>query len=174
MGFDSYYNRSDLDNKDGESEKKGLMSISVEEPLAFWIGLIAIGAIMQLLAIPLATSYGHTAFNIYMNQFAGYVIYIPGIVVLPLIVSMWIGDRVSYLDRKKTNVARKGLINAIYAVIVYVVSILILYVIMNYLHAGVLSALSMDMFFKYVVAVPCIIVIVIVPLFAVVSAARRY
>jgi hypothetical protein len=176
LAYDSYYQRDETEEiKDSKTEKKpDVATVSIAGPLIFWIGLLVIGAVLQLVAIPLAKTYNHTAFDAYFNTFANYVIYIPGLLILPLVASLWIGDRVSYVDRKKSLIAYKGIINALYAAMVYAVAIFIIYFIMQFKDIGVLAMLNMTTFAEYLIAIPIIITLVMVPLFAVLSAARRY
>ncbi len=175
LAYDNYYKRETMpDMEDGDKKKEEIIAVSIAGPLAFWVGILIIAALLQLAAIPFANSYKHTAFNVYFNDFANYAIYIPGIIVLPLIVSLWIGDRVSYLDRKKSFVAYKGLVNALYTAIVYTVSIFIIYIIMQSQNVGVLSSFNYIKFGEYLVLIPIAINIVMIPLFALLSSARRY
>ncbi len=157
-----------------DSSKKEITVVSLEGPLTLWIGLLVMAALLQLVAIPIANARGHTDFNSYFDQFANYVIYMPGIIVLPLVVSLWVGERVSFLGNKKSFVAYKGLANALYMVMVYVISVLIIYIIMFNQKVGVLSSMSPQVFVEYLILVPVSISVIIVPLFAVLSAARRY
>jgi hypothetical protein len=179
LAYDIYYKRTDEEAQKPEEKDKNakpkLTKVSISGPLTFWIGLLVIAAMLQLVAIPFATNYSSSIFTSYFNDFANYVIYIPGIVVLPLITALWIGDRVSSLETtKKSFVATKGLVNAVYAVMVYIVSIFIVYLIMGLIKTGVLYPLSLVTFAEYLIGIPCAIVLVMVPLFAVISSARRY
>lgn len=175
MGYDSYYKREGSEEIKKDEEKTDESEpVSIAGPLFFWVGLLAVGAVLQLVAIPFAISYNHTAFDGYFNSFANYVIYIPGLVVLPLISSLWIGDRVSYATKKKTEMAYKGLVNGLYASLVYVVAIFIIYFVMTFRDTGVLSSLTVVTFAEYLIALPVAITLIMVPLFAILSAARRY
>lgn len=175
LGYDSRDRNDKMENRDEiEYQGKSNVTISLEEPLTFWIGILVIAALMQLVAIPLATARGQTGLNNYMNEFANYAIYIPGLIILPLLVAVWIGERVSYIRKKKSEVAYKGVMNAIYASLVYVIAIFIIYLIMTEQKLGVLATIGMPTFVEYFIVVPLVINIVVVPLFAVLSAERRY
>ena len=94
------------------------------------------------------------------------MIFIPGIIVLPLIAARWIGDKVSNsIGNDKTALASKGIINALYAAMVYIITITIIYIIMVYLDAG-LSKVTSITFIEYLITVPLAIIVVVVPLFA--------
>lgn len=181
MGYDSYYKRTDAEQQAADKEKAAevgkptVTKVSITGPLTFWIGLLVIAALLQLVAIPFANSYSHTVFNNYFNDFANYVLYVPGLVVLPLIVALWVGDRVSYLEsKKKSDVISKGVINALYTSMVYIVAIFIIYLIMTLVKLGVLHALPLPVFIEFLVVIPTVINMVMIPLFALLSSARRY
>ncbi|MFI5412623.1 MAG: hypothetical protein ACHQX1_01910 [Candidatus Micrarchaeales archaeon] len=177
MAYNSYYKREQddavdsaggIEEQDKQQNKK--TSVSIEEPMALWVGLLVIGALLQLVAIPFAVSYQRTMFNTYFNDFANFVVYIPGIFVLPLIVALWIGEKVSYLSEK---ILYKGLIHGIYASVVYAATITIIYFIMELQHTGVLANVGPLRFLEYVIIAPFVISIVVTPLFAKLSAERR-
>lgn len=179
MAYDSYYRRSEEAadmaevNPKNVKEKK-VATVGLFGPMGFWVGLLVLAALIQLLAIPFATGYGHTEFNPYLNDFASYVLYLPGIIALPLIISLWIGDRVSGIANSKSTVAEKGFVNAVYCVLIYAVSIFIIYLVLGMQKLAPLGVMSTTMFVEYMIGVPAVITLVIVPLFAVLSSARKY
>ena len=155
--------------------KNAEVRVSLSGPLGFWIGILVVAALIQLVAIPFATQYGNPSFNSYLNTFANYVLYIPGLIVLPLIASVWIGDHVSNsIGNRKKLLVSKGLINALYSALIYTITVFIIYVVMQYAQRGALAAVGVVPFLEYLVAVPFAIVIVIVPIFALLSASRHY
>jgi hypothetical protein len=174
LAYDSAYKRDKQENiKDDKKEEKVPENADLGGPLTFWIGILVLATLLQLIAIPIANYSGHTAFNSYLNEFADYAIYIPGILVLPLIVSVWIGERVSYLSKKSSSIAYKGIINSLYSSMIYIVSITIIYIIMVVQKAGVIWSLSPEIFAERLILIPVLISIILVPLFAILSAARR-
>jgi hypothetical protein len=175
LAYDSYYKRDKMENLDENGKKeKEPVTISLQGPLTFWIGILVIATMLQTLAIPLANMQNRTALNKYFDEFANYVLYIPGILILPLITALWVGERVSYLDRKKSTIAYKGVLNALYISMIYAAAIVIIYIIMIIQKTGTLSTLSTLTFAEYLILIPLGINIVVIPLFAVLSGARRY
>lgn len=159
---------------DPNKKPKTISTISLSGPMTLWIGLLIIAAALQLGAIPFAAHYGHTGFNSYFNEFANYILYVPGFIALPLIASLWIGERVSTLGKDKSFVAMKGLVNAIYCSIIYGISILIIYIAMVMEKTAPLGTMSNMMFAEYIIGVPVVITLVIIPLFAIIASARRF
>ena len=148
--------------------------VSLSEPLGFWVGILIVAALIQLVAVPFAAQYGSPAFNPYLNTFADYVLYVPGLIVLPLIASVWIGDRVSNsIGNRKKLLVSKGIINALYSALIYVITIFIIYLVMQYAQKGVLATVGILPFLEYLIAVPVAILVVIVPVFALLSASRH-
>ncbi len=154
-------------------ESEAPVKISLSGPLSFWIGIIIITALIQLIVAPFYVSYGSPLLNSYLNSFANYVLYIPGIIVLPLIAAVWIGDHVSSsIGNRKRLLVSKGILNALYSILVYAIAVYIIYSVMQHLGNSTLAHLSTLSFIEYVIAVPSAILIVVVPLFAILSAAR--
>lgn len=175
MANDSFYKR-EAEYKDAKEQEKVNISVNLAGPLGFWIGILLIATLIQLVFIPIAIAYNSATFNPYLNSFAEYAIYMPGVIVLPLIASVWIGERVSgsFGDKKKGILVSKSLINALYSILVYAVTIFIIYIVMRFLNAGVLAGMDPLSFVEYMIAVPFVISMVIIPLFALLSAARHY
>jgi len=176
LGYNSYYKKSDDETLDAvgidpEKKDKPDTSVSIGGPLMLWIGLLVFGVLLQLVFVPFGAAYHRTAFNSYFNFFADFVIYVPGIFILPLLISLWIGERVSYL---KERIGYKALIHAVYAAVIYIVTIVIIYFVMKLQGSGALVAVNTVTFLEYVVGVPLLILLVITPLFAKLSAARRH
>ena len=158
LAYDSYYKRTDDEQATDKDKDKTATAkpqstkVSITGPLTFWIGILLIAALLQLVAIPFANSYSHTVFNNYFNDFANYVLYIPGLIVLPLIVALWVGDRVSYVEsNNKSFIVSKGVVNALYTSLVYIVSIFIIYLIMSLVKLGVLHSLTLLPFVEYLI-----------------------
>ena len=173
MVYNAYYAGDFIEDNAGPA-KKEITTISLAGPLAFWIGLIIIAAVLQLVAVPFTASYGRTTLSKELAAVGNYIIYEPGILILPILASLWMGERVSHLDKHMSYVATKGVANATYAIIVYSVAALIVYLAMMYQKMGVLSSFSTVSFIEYIILVPCAIVLIVVTTFAVISAARRY
>ncbi|MDE1871113.1 MAG: hypothetical protein KGI06_02630 [Candidatus Micrarchaeota archaeon] len=172
MAYDSYYRKDKAENK--EERKDEEVTISIESPLMFWVGLLLIAALLQLVILPFASHYGRVLFKGVLEDFANYLIYIPGIVVMPLVISLWVGDRVSYIRKGSQVLAYKGLLNALYTSLVYSISIFIIYILMRFSNGGVLANLSVVTFSEYLIVIPFAINMIVIPIFAILSAERRH
>jgi hypothetical protein len=170
-GYNSYYKREPEEML--PEKPKSITNIKLAGPMLFWVGLIIIAVIFQVVAIPFAMNYGRTNFNGYINAFANSVLYTPGIVILPLMVSLWIGDRVSFITGTKSHIAMKGVLNAAYSIMIYTVAIVIAYIIMTTQQRGVFYGMTMPFFVLWMILIPALINITIIPIFAVLSSIRR-
>lgn len=179
MAYDSYYKRDKSESADSKKDdkkepKEKEVTISLSGPLTLWIGLLIIATLIQLVGVPIASFVKLGFINNYLNEFADYLLYIPGLLVIPLIVAVWMGELLSYVSEKSSVIAYRSLINSLYASMIYVVSITIIYIIMMVQKAGVLWALSPVVFAEQLLLIPFLITLIIVPLFAILSAARRH
>lgn len=149
--------------------------MSIAGPLALWIGLVAIAAIAQLFIFPALQAKGISN-NLMadLNSLAAYALYIPGVFVLPILAALWIGSRAGGTEGTHSIIAYRGMINAVYACIIYLIEIFVFYLIAGSLKMGTLAAIPTGVFIEYIVAVPIILCLVVAPLIAIVSAAKRY
>ncbi len=172
MAFDSYYKNDPMPDLTSQAAKPEELPPRIAEPLMFWIGIVVIAAVLQLAAVPFTTMYHHTEFNRYFNEFAGYVLLLPGLAIIPLLESAWMGYRVGRFGKGRVHSASRGLSNAAFGSIVYGVTIAIIYIIMQYLGSGALSSMNTITFLEYPIAIPIAINMVVVPIFAAASAGK--
>ncbi len=148
--------------------------IALGGPLSFWIGILVLAAAMQELVMPLAQRYVVSQNIALLNIFAGYILYTPGIFILPIIVGLWVGDLVGSTEGSYTDILYRSVINAFYTAIVYAVCIFVIYIVSQSVGIGALSSIGFTKFAEYVLAIPILIQIVVVPFFALLTSARRY
>jgi hypothetical protein len=163
-----------VEKKKDAEESHTNVEMEIGGPLALWIGLVAVAAIIQLFVFPAAQGSSALPLLDFLNKIAAYALYIPGVFVLPVLAALWIGSRAGATPGKLDVISYRAVINAIYAALVYLIEIFIFYVISSSIHTSVLSAVSLGAFVEYVVALPIIVCLIVAPLFAIISAARRY
>ena len=98
---------------------------------------------------------------------------IPGVFVLPILAALWIGSKAGSTSGKLETISYRAVINAVYLCVIYMIEIFVFYIISGSTHTGALSAVSLIAFIEYVVAMPVIVCLIVSPLFAMVSSARR-
>ncbi len=140
-------------------------------PLILWITFLLIGVILSLVVEPLVPSNG-TIQNL-VTSISNWILYLPGCLILPLIVSIWIGEGVGKNRASGARSAKIGEINGIYTSLIYVVSIFIIYLLFYYIDKTALANITLTFFLEFVVAIPVIIVLVLTPIVSALSAIRH-
>ena len=142
--------------------------IEISKPLTGWFGLLILAVIIELIVAPYFPSLSNT-----MIKFSNYVLYLPGAIILPLIVSVWLGERVGSITVKSGRILRLSVINSLYTAIVYTIGIFIIYIIFQYVSSIGLSIIKFDNFLIYLVGIPVGILLILTPIIALLSGARR-
>lgn len=153
---------------DGETKKQGT-GISIAAPLTLWIALLIIGVFSAYMAKFLAAS----GIASLMTNISGWILYLPGSLIIPLVVSIWIGERVGSAKGGSKSAVKIGEINAIYTTLIYVVVVLIIYMLLYYILPTYLQTKSLTNYAEYVIGIPAVIVLALVPIVSALSAARR-
>lgn len=150
-------------------------NLQVSGPLALWVGIFALAGIIQLFIFPNIHVVSPAAS--YLNMAASYALYTPGTFILPILAALWIGGRAGSTEGKLSVISYRAAINAVYASVIYLVVAFVFYIVATHISsvpAGVLSTMSFPVFIEYVIAIPIVICLVVAPLFAIISAAKRY
>ncbi len=138
-------------------------------PLFLWALVIIIGIVLEVV-IPalLGKSYASSAAS--YKAIGNYILSLPGVIILPLIISVWIGHRVGEKSSSVANALKSGLLNGVYASIVYGVIIFVAQLVLKYTTS---YALTTSFLLRYVVATPMAIVIVFTIIIAVLNEMRH-
>ena len=144
---------------------------SIGGPLVLWIAFLIVGVILLLVVAPLVSS-NRLAYNL-VRSISNWILYLPGSLVLPLIISVWMGESVGKNRVGIGRSARIGEVNAVYVAMVYVITIIIIYLVFYYINPVAVSSVSLTDFVEFSVALPVVIVLVLTPIVAALSAARH-
>lgn len=141
-------------------EKKS--QISIAEPMFIWILLLVIAMVINVLANSSYVPTGNVS-NI-LKASAHFILFMPGAIILPTIVGAVIGAEIGRRAKTMSAAIRSGLINGIYATIIYLITIFIIYEVIVY----IIPALNPGAEFLAVswLAIPSVIVILLSILFA--------
>ncbi len=164
-----------LKEKEKEIFEEG-SEIQLSAPLAFWFGFLILGVIIELAVTFLPESLSTTSSA--LGRIANYILFLPGSIIFPLLVSIWIGERVGKLRHKIEKTLGVGFINAIYTSIIYTIGIFIIFIIIGFFNNPAMTFSGfITNFIKndltYNVVIPIIILLVLTPIFAIISTARR-
>ena len=110
-----------------------------------------------------------------LRSIAGWIIYFPGYFILPLVVAVWLGERVGASRNKVHAALTVGLINAVYTVLIYVIAMVIIYLLVSAVKPDFFttSSISLVSFTENTIGIPVAIVLILVPFIASLSAARH-
>ena len=157
-------NKQEIQNQGQEKAE-----IKIAGPLVFWIMMLCIG-LFSIIISDLNLIQNNIA--VLLLEIGKAIIYIPGAIILPLIVSLWVAERIGSVKRSSKSILTLSLINTAYVFLVYVIAIFIVFMLVNYINSNIISITS-NSFLIYLVALPCIILFVLVPLLSQLSSARH-
>lgn len=135
--------------------------------------MILIGVLIKAAIMPLLADNGITQFSGSLATISSAILYIPGPIIIALIVAAYIGEKVGAASHKASMAARAGIVNAVYASFIYLIIIAILYLIIKYVDVGILPSLRLSYFLIYAVVLPIIILLVVVPALAALATERH-
>ncbi len=146
--------------------------INIVAPMSFWIAILVIGLLLRFAIGPAAHSVGLNSKD--FTLVANFILYQPGAIILPLIVAVWVGSKVGRAHKNSNTIGKVGLVNAVYAAVIYSVAIFIIYLVFYYADASALpTTFTLGGFALNVLAIPDAIVLVVTPLLAMLSSARH-
>ena len=169
-------NDKDKKVENGAKQKEGAPAtreIDIVGPLTFWIIMLVVGVLLDVILAPISGSVGQSGIQSFLTTIAGYILFLPGSIILPLIVSIWIGERVGANKNKVKAAVTLGEVNAAYTGLIYVIAIFIIYLLVRYITPTFLNTITLTSFIEYVVVVPVVIVVILIPFIAALSAARH-
>lgn len=138
-------------------------------PVFYWVAALAIALLINILLF-FNLIQPNTGLHSLLNSLANFILYLPGIIVLPLIIGMLIGREVGHSARTIKYAARIGFLKSIYACLTYVVSIIILYLILFY---TINSAPSLQYLIEYWLVLPSAVLMIASVIGALVSYSKH-
>ncbi|MGC8571906.1 MAG: hypothetical protein ACP5LH_01325 [Candidatus Micrarchaeia archaeon] len=158
-----------------QPNKNNGIEIDIIGPLTFWLSFLVMGVIIQLILIPIFNNSIDNSIIEVLNKISGWILYLPGSLILSLIVALWIGERIGATKNKVKSAVIIGVINAVYTIIVYIIAIFIIYLLISYIEPTFIKDynLTLTLLAEYVIIIPSAIVLILVPFIASLSAARH-
>ena len=143
-------------------------AVSLTGPVALWLVFVLIGLLLLVTAPLLGTGrYGS------MLALAGTsIIGPPGDMILPLIVAIWVGERIAAMRKGTGASANLAFANAAYMALVYAVAIFVVYLMLAYARPAFAASISITQFLIYYLALPAALVILVTPIFTLLSVLR--
>ncbi len=143
--------------------------VEIAAPMAFWTFLLLAALAAKTLAASGIITSGYMLKA--MATYSGFILSSSGMIVLPLIVGAIVGAEVGNGAGRLTEAAKAGLLNGVYAAMIYSLIILIIYEVLLYAAPVVVPAKALIL--NQWIAVPVVVLVSLSEIFALVSHARR-
>ncbi len=145
-------------------------NVDIHDPMFLWIIVLMAAVVIRIVLA--TTSYLPTQTQAYTIQttFSNFILQFPGIAILPLIIGAIIGSEVGERSNSLASALKSGLTNGIYAAIIYLVTIVIIYIILNYATPQ-FSSLYLTVLNS--VVLPILVFLITLEIFAALAYSRR-
>ena len=145
---------------------------NIAGPVSAWIMLLFIALVIKS-AVSADTISGANAISInnWLSTIANLILGTPGEVLLPLVIGAAIGADVGGKAESLANAQKSGLLNGLYASVVYVIGIIVIYEVLLNIAPGA-APTSGDLIARWI-ALPIVICIIFAETFAILSRPRK-
>ena len=133
--------------------------VSIAGPMAFWIILLMLAFVSKVFANVNVANSSPALYYIFYHYYY-FIMFAPGIFILPLIVGALIGRSVGINSNDFASAMKASLIDGAYASIVYVIAVFIIYEMMIYFTG--LPAWSVMQVAVNLIAEPIIVLIAVI------------
>ncbi len=154
-----------------EERKESKEQIDIAGPMFIWILLLVIALAIEVIAADTSLLKASGSLSASIVYVAKFILFMPGSIILPLIVGAVIGAEVGKRSKNMRTAIKAGLINGIYACIVYIIAILVIYEIIVYVLPSIVP--SVLFLVSEWLAVPAAIVILLSLAFSILSHSRK-
>jgi len=144
-------------------------AIEIGGPVALWMLILAIGTVLSLFVSYAGLS--HSTFGPTLVLISNLILQLPGVVVLPLLIALWLGARIGSAKKGTAEVVKVGLINAVYVAVIYAMGMIVIYLVTQYLQASPFT--NLNTFVVMNIALPLVLLLIITPAIAALSAKRK-
>ncbi|MDE1846020.1 MAG: hypothetical protein KGH53_01955 [Candidatus Micrarchaeota archaeon] len=151
------------------SKKRRAPSIAV--PMTIWIILLLIALLLNAFAVWNASAPGQAGINSVLLAISNFILNLPGIVIMPIVFGAAIGAIAGLKGRTMQDGAQLGAIDGVYASVIYVVAIVVIYLIMVYTLPA--SAPTIYNLGAYWLALPVFLAILLAVIFGALTSLRK-
>ena len=122
---------SDDEERKGKSGMQG--DVRIYEPMFVWIFLLSVAVVLNIILVNTPfIAQGSFAYTI-SDNYIRFILQFPGMVVLPLIIGAMIGSDVGRKATSAKSATKAGILNGVYASLVYLIAIIVIYMVVSYL-----------------------------------------
>ena len=122
-----YYGEKPPEDEDEEKKKRG-SSTDIAGPISAWIVLLFVALAVRFVIS--AGSFSSGGITGILSSASSFILFSPGDVILPLIIGAAIGAEVGIRANSIRKAEKAGALNGIYASIIYIIGIVVIYEIL--------------------------------------------
>ncbi len=168
------------DEKDEEDEemeeeapvrKTTAASVNIAEPLFFWVIVLVLALFSRIVITYTNTFPQPSSAYAFLNGASSFFLFNSGSLILPLIVGAVIGAEIGLRSRSSMKALKAGLLNGVYAAIIYIIAIVIIYEVIVYVLPT--AGITFNFLVVNLIAPQVIILVMLVEIFAVLSHSRK-
>lgn len=153
-----------------EKKPKKTRGVNIQEPMFFWILLLVIAVVLKIILSNTQTIPPGTQLYSAASSFSNFLLNIPGLAILPLIIGGVIGAEVGLRSSSMKKAMRSGILNGIYASVIYIITILVIYIIIDY---AVPQFSSTYYVLLDRIIIPVAVLLIVTEVFSILSYSRR-
>ena len=164
--------KEEVEERSGEENKEesdGSAQVSIAAPMFFWLLLLIIAVVINALINAGYISSGKMLSI--LKASANFILFMPGSIILPTIVGAFIGAEIGRGSKSMYVAIKSGIINGVYAAMVYIIAIFIIYETIIYILPNINP--GVNFFEENWLAMPTAILIALSLLFAGLSHSRK-
>lgn len=168
----------DEEDEDNEDEEEGptpkqpaTSSVNIAEPLFFWIIVLVLALFSKVVITSTTTFVPSSQAYAFLNSISTFFLFNSGSLILPLVVGAVIGAEVGLKSKTLYKALKAGILNGVYAAIIYVIAIVIIYEVLLYIIPQ--SGVTTTFLVNNLVLPQVVILIVLVEIFAALSHSRK-
>ena len=156
-------------NEEEKKEESEEFQVSIAAPMFFWMLLLVVAMVINVIVN--AGYISNTQIQSIAKSIANFILFMPGSIILPTIVGAFIGAEIGKRSKSLYVAIKSSIINGIYAVIIYLIAIFIIYEVILYILPSInpgVNFLEMNW-----LAIPGAMVIALSIIFAALSHSRK-
>ena len=164
-----YYGDAPPKEEADEGDNRKSSSTNIAGPISAWLVLLFVALAIRFVTSSASFSSGSLAGL--LSSASSFILFSPGDVILPLVIGAAIGAEVGIKANSLKKAERAGVLNGVYAAMVYAIGIIVIYEIISSVFPSVSP--SFDFLLTSWIAIPVITCIAVTEAFAILSYSRK-
>jgi hypothetical protein len=140
-------------------------------PMFIWLLLLAIGLLIKAMLMLTTLMSPQSGYFAIFNGVSNFILLLPGAIILPVVVGAVIGAEIGRRVDSFFDAVRVSVLTAVYACIIYLVALFVVYAILLFTLAG--SQPSYNFVVVYWLTIPLVALIGVMAIFSVISYSRK-